>query len=111
MAQSNAALVEEGAAAAESLKDQAVKLHALVSKYRVAGQSRSSGYSSSGSQAAAPKPAHHAAPAVSHAKPAAKAAAPYAAPAPAASRPAPAPKAPPPPAPATSGNDNEWETF
>jgi methyl-accepting chemotaxis protein len=36
MAQSNAALVEEGAAAAESLKDQAVKLHALVGKYRVA---------------------------------------------------------------------------
>jgi methyl-accepting chemotaxis protein len=113
MAQSNAALVEEGAAAAESLKDQAVKLHALVSKYRVAGQSRSgySSRSSSGSQAAVPKPAHHAAPAVSHAKPAAKAAAPYAAPPPAAVRPAPAPKAPPPPATATSGNDNEWETF
>jgi methyl-accepting chemotaxis protein len=35
MAQSNAALVEEGAAAAESLKDQAVKLNELVSRYRV----------------------------------------------------------------------------
>jgi methyl-accepting chemotaxis protein len=35
MAQSNAALVEEGAAAAESLKDQAVKLHELVRRYRV----------------------------------------------------------------------------
>ncbi len=35
MAQSNAALVEQGAAAAESLKDQAVKLNELVSRYRV----------------------------------------------------------------------------
>ena len=37
MSQSNAALVEQGAAAAESLKDQAAKLAALVSKYKVVG--------------------------------------------------------------------------
>jgi methyl-accepting chemotaxis protein len=36
MSQSNAALVEQGAAAAESLKDQAVKLHQLVGRYQVA---------------------------------------------------------------------------
>jgi len=35
MSQSNAALVEQGAAAAESLKEQAVRLHQLVSRYRV----------------------------------------------------------------------------
>ncbi len=35
MAQSNAALVEQGAAAAESLKEQAVKLLHLVSRYQV----------------------------------------------------------------------------
>ncbi|PTT92876.1 hypothetical protein DBR42_01165 [Pelomonas sp. HMWF004] len=35
MAQSNAALVEQGAAAAESLKDQAVRLNELVGRYRV----------------------------------------------------------------------------
>nr|WP_315463437.1 methyl-accepting chemotaxis protein [uncultured Rhodoferax sp.] len=35
MSQSNAALVEQGAAAAESLKEQAVKLHQLVSRYQV----------------------------------------------------------------------------
>jgi methyl-accepting chemotaxis protein len=40
MAQSNAALVEQGAAAAESLKEQAVKLHQLVSRYRVGGAAR-----------------------------------------------------------------------
>ena len=112
MAQSNAALVEEGAAAAESLKDQAVKLHALVSKYRVMASSPSSSYASA-RPSAAPKSALRAAPAVSAAKPAASK--------PAASKPSPAPMAAraatpkaaplPAPAPATSGNDNDWETF
>ncbi len=40
MSQSNAALVEEGAAAAESLKEQAAKLASLVSKYQVPGMAR-----------------------------------------------------------------------
>jgi methyl-accepting chemotaxis protein len=100
MSQSNAALVEEGAAAAESLKDQAVKLHKLVSRYRVAGvvakraAPASSPVSSSTSKAPAaarPTPARAPAP-----RPAAKAA-----PAPS-SAPAPAPK---------ESNDGDWETF
>jgi methyl-accepting chemotaxis protein len=101
MSQSNAALVEEGAAAAESLKDQAVKLHKLVSRYRVSGvtpkrAAPASDHGSSASKApAAARPAPARAPAP---RPAAKAApAPSSAPAP-----APAPK---------ESNDGDWETF
>ena len=100
MSQSNAALVEEGAAAAESLKDQAVKLHKLVSRYRVAGvvAKRAAPASSPVSSGAkAPAPAARPAPARAPApRPAAKAA-----PAPS-STPAPAPK---------ESNDGDWETF
>jgi methyl-accepting chemotaxis protein len=96
MAQSNAALVEEGAAAAESLKEQAVKLHQLVGSYRVSKAPR---------MALAPSPALKkplaaAAPrAAAPRAPAPKPAAPVSAP--------PAPKAAA-PAPADSG---DWETF
>ncbi|MFN4115555.1 MAG: methyl-accepting chemotaxis protein [Inhella sp.] len=108
MSQSNAALVEEGAAAAESLKEQAVKLHQLVSRYRVAG---SAGHAPvrmmAGKPAAKPiaKPLAAAKKTATPAKPAAAAT-----PKPA-SVPAPPPKAAalrpaPPPA-----DDGDWETF
>jgi methyl-accepting chemotaxis protein len=109
MAQSNAALVEEGAAAAESLKDQAVKLHALVSKYKVAAE-----VGRSERKSAAPRaPLKRApSPAASMSRPAASAPKPAPTPAPTptpvasnptqASKPAPAP---------AQGNDNDWETF
>ncbi len=101
MSQSNAALVEEGAAAAESLKDQAVKLHKLVSRYRVAGVTpkRAAPAADHGISAIkAPAPARPAPSKAPTARPAAKA--------------APTPSPAPTPAPATSdNNDGDWETF
>jgi methyl-accepting chemotaxis protein len=100
MSQSNAALVEEGAAAAESLKEQAVKLHQLVSRYRVAERSAISYAPTPAPVAVARKPVAAAA------KPAAvaKAAAPRTATPPAAPKPAPRPAPPP-------ASDGDWETF
>jgi len=103
MTQQNAALVEESAAAAESLKEQAQRLVEAVSVFRVAG--------GESPRMAAPRPA---------ATP--RAAAPRAAPKPAAPKlatPRPAPpaaKAPPPaprpaPAPASATAEGDWETF
>ncbi|RVT86407.1 methyl-accepting chemotaxis protein [Inhella crocodyli] len=96
MSQSNAALVEEGAAAAESLKEQAVKLHQLVSRYRVEGSARRA------PAPAAPAPAPRPALAKASPKPVAR---PMPAPAP---RPAAAPT---PAAPAVAAADGDWETF
>jgi methyl-accepting chemotaxis protein len=108
MAQSNAALVEEGAAAAESLKEQAVKLHQLVSRYRVNGSSAAKGHASRPAAVAASPvsraPAKASTAPAPRAMPAAKVAA---APAP---RPAPSPSPSPSPRPA-AGSDDEWETF
>jgi methyl-accepting chemotaxis protein len=109
MTQQNAALVEESAAAAESLKDQAHRMTTVVAGYRLDGLSEVHNF------AAAP-PAHKpvAAKVIAKAaafkpagKPAArtaahKPAAPKAAPAPAASAPAPA---------AASGASDDWESF
>jgi len=53
MTQQNAALVEESAAAAESLKEQAGRLSETVSVFRVDASARAS------AQAAAAKPGHH----------------------------------------------------
>jgi len=112
MTQQNAALVEESAAAAESLKDQAHRMTTVVANYRLDGMS-DIGFAAPSAhvpvaakaiaKAAAPKPAAKAAakPATAAAKPAApKAAAMPAAPAPAAVAPAPA-----------SGASDEWESF
>jgi len=108
MSQSNAALVEQGAAAAESLKEQAVKLHQLVSRYRVAGGA------SYAPAAPVSKPAAKPPVAKSPAKPAklaVTAAKPAAAPRPAAAI-APPPKAAAPrPAPPPPADDGDWETF
>jgi methyl-accepting chemotaxis protein len=100
MSQSNAALVEEGAAAAESLKEQAVKLHQLVSRYRVDGTAPRT--SAPAPKAAAPSPR----PSVAKASPK-----PMTRPA-ATPKPAPRPVASPAPAPtAVAAADGDWETF
>jgi methyl-accepting chemotaxis protein len=96
MSQSNAALVEQGAAAAESLKEQAVKLHRLVSRYRVAGSSARA----PAPKAAAPTPTHRPTVAKAGPKP------PTVRPAP-----RPAPVATPPATAAPTAADGDWETF
>ena len=104
MTQQNAALVEESAAAAESLKEQAQRLVEAVAVFRVAG--------GESHRAAAPKPAPAFKPAapVAASKPAAAKAAPKAAaPRPAPAAPAATPRPAPAPAPATAEGD--WETF
>jgi len=106
MTQQNAALVEESAAAAESLKEQAQRLVEAVAVFRVAG-------SEPVRKASTPKPA----PATAMTKaPAAKIAAKPSSPAPkaaAAPKPAakPAPVAAPRPAPAPAAAEGDWETF
>ena len=108
MTQQNAALVEESAAAAESLKDQAHRMTTVVATYRLDGFGDVHNFAAAPAahkpvaakaiaKAAAQKPA---APVAAAAKPAApKAAAPAAA--------APAAVA----APAASGASDEWESF
>jgi methyl-accepting chemotaxis protein len=120
MTQQNAALVEESAAAAESLKEQAIKLAHVVSTFRLdPGQAAApvaapvpASASASGRSPipAAPKPAH--ASAADHAIARAKAqASPPAARSPApAPAPAPAPKPETPPA-APKADDGDWESF
>jgi methyl-accepting chemotaxis protein len=114
MTQQNAALVEESAAAAESLKEQAIKLASVVSTFRLAeGES-----SARGSSAGFAAPAHGSAAnqAIARAKAAgsapkpapARAAAPKAAPTPV--RTAPAATAAVSPAPSAGAGD-EWESF
>ena len=105
MTQQNAALVEESAAAAESLKDQAHRMTTLVSGYRVDGMDVGFGAAPK-HQAAATKAIAKAAAPVARPVVAAKPAAPKAAPAPAAAIAMPAPVAP-----AASGPSDDWESF
>ncbi|MFG6440675.1 methyl-accepting chemotaxis protein [Roseateles sp. LKC17W] len=106
MTQQNAALVEESAAAAESLKEQAQRLIEAVSVFRVSGHQTQA--------QARPATVRPAPPAVK--PPAPAPAASRAAKAPA-SRPAPAkpaattPVRPPPPAAAPAADSGDWETF
>ncbi|MFO1228680.1 methyl-accepting chemotaxis protein, partial [Roseateles sp.] len=127
--QQNAALVEEGAAAAMSLRDQAQSLVAAVAGFKLSSSERSVGLSSAKSPSSsssssapskttgkssytppAPAKASSAAPAP---KPTATASSPAAAaPRPVAASPAAAPKAAPAPAVAAATSDtDEWETF
>ena len=110
MTQQNAALVEESAAAAESLKDQAHRMTTVVANYRLDGMA-DIGFAAAPSahvpvaakaiaKAAAPRPAPKAA--AKRATAAAKPVAPKAAPAPVAAAPAPA---------AASGASDDWESF
>ncbi|MFG6465542.1 methyl-accepting chemotaxis protein [Roseateles sp. BYS87W] len=102
MTQQNAALVEESAAAAESLKEQAQRLVEAVAVFRVSGHETATRAAPSPSRSTAASTA----PKAASARPAATPRAPAtAAPRASAPRPAPAPAAP---APADDGN---WETF
>jgi methyl-accepting chemotaxis protein len=112
MTQQNAALVEESAAAAESLKEQAQRLVEAVAVFRVAG--------GESHRAPAPRPALAPAPAAvpkaipkvvpKPAAPAPKAAA-APRPAPPAAKPAPVNAPRPAPAPAPAAEEGDWETF
>jgi len=103
--QQNAALVEESAAAAESLKEQARQLAEVVATFRL-----EAGAEAAPAVAAAPRAPVVSAPSRDKpaAKPAAKA---VSAPRPSARAPAPAPTPAPTPAPAAAGHDGDWETF
>ena len=103
MTQQNAALVEESAAAAESLKDQAHRMTTVVANYRLDGASEANfGASTPAYKPVAAKAIAKAASYKPAAKPAAyKPAAPKAAPAPVAAA----------PAPAASGASDDWESF
>ena len=108
MTQQNAALVEESAAAAESLKDQAHRMTTVVANYNLGGVSDVHSFAAA---PAAHKPA--AAKVIAKAaayKPNAVAARPVAAAKPAAPKAAPAPVASA-PAPAASGASDDWESF
>ena len=119
MTQQNSALVEESAAAASSMREQATQLAAAVSVFKVHGSLHATPVhrpASSVKKAVAPVARPVAAPAVKHAPVAAVKRTPVAAPArPAASGPvarslaAPAAKAKPAAAPA--GGEGEWESF
>ena len=121
MTQQNAALVEESAAAAESLKEQAQRLVEAVAVFRVSAHDSATAAKPAAAPKAAPTPAppaqaQPAAKAMPAAKPKATAPAsrtpPKAAPAPAAqpAASAPAPRPAPAPAPATTA-EGDWETF
>ncbi len=113
MTQQNASLVEESAAAAESLKDQAHRMTTVVANYRLDGLSDAASFAAipahkpAAAKAIAKAAAHKPVPRkFTAAKPvAAKPVAPKAAPAPA----SPAAAAPPPAA--TSGASDDWESF
>jgi methyl-accepting chemotaxis protein len=92
MTQQNAALVEESAAAAESLKEQAQRLAQVVGTFRLDDK--------------APAPAPSPKPAAALAAPATRVHTPAPVSAPVPARPAPAPAKTPAPA-----GDDEWETF
>jgi uncharacterized phage infection (PIP) family protein YhgE len=102
MTQQNAALVEQSAAAAESLKDQAHRMTTVVASFRVDGSVQAAPVARIEPRPApAAKPVAAAAPKAPAAKPVAK---PVAAAKPA---PAPAPVA----APVAAGATDEWESF
>ncbi|MBB6557424.1 methyl-accepting chemotaxis protein [Acidovorax soli] len=109
MTQQNAALVEESAAAASSLRDQAQRLAEVVSVFNVGYQQPAAAPAPRRAPVAAPRPVAAPAPKVAAPTAAArKLQAPKAttAPAPAkASTPAPTPKA------AAKGSDDDWESF
>ncbi|MDR7334074.1 methyl-accepting chemotaxis protein [Roseateles asaccharophilus] len=110
MTQQNAALVEESAAAAESLREQSGRMTEVIGVFKLGGAAhRAVAAKAPAAKAPAPKPAAAAKPAAKVAAKPAAAAKPVAA-APKAATPAPvaAPKAAPAPAPA---DDGDWETF
>jgi len=107
MTQQNAALVEESAAAAESLREQAQRLVEAVTVFRIAGGEphRVSAPRPAPAPVLAPKPAPKAA------APAPKATAAAPRRAPPAAKPAPVSAPRPAPAPAPAAQEGDWETF
>ena len=114
MTQQNAALVEQSAAAAQSLRDQATRLAQVVGTFRLNSQSAAVQTAPSFSAPPRSEPARRVAPSLARpvtAAPAKAAALPK--PAPAAAK-ATAPVAPPAPAAkaaTTSGSEGDWESF
>ena len=111
MTQQNSALVEESTAAADSLREQAMKLTQVVALFRVNGSTSAPAPAPASRPAAAPRPA--VAPAVRAATPRPALAKAPAAPRPAAPSTAPAAALPPKassPKPAADSND-DWESF
>ena len=111
MTQQNAALVEESAAAAESLKDQAQRLAEVVSRFRLAG-----GASAPATRPATVSPSRPAHKPATAARPTpatttARAAAPAAAPRAAATAPAPSPTHAPASTASTAAAGGDWESF
>ena len=114
MTQRNAALVEESAAAASAMRDQAQHLAEVIAVFKVGGAMTTS-------SVVRPAPAPRTATSTNRARPAAPAvAAPPAKPRPAVSAArsasvprvaAPAPRLAAAPAPKAPGNDDDWETF
>ena len=103
MTQQNAALVEESAAAAQSLREQADQLAQVVSRFKVQGGMVASAAPPRRPPVAAPAPVSPARPAVSKPAPAPRLKA--------ASAPVPAPSKPTAPATATQGSEDDWESF
>ncbi|MDT7836595.1 methyl-accepting chemotaxis protein [Aquabacterium sp. OR-4] len=112
MTQQNAALVEESAAAAESLKSQADRLASMVATFRAdASPATASAPPAAPVRAAAATVSHRPAPAPAPARAAAASPAPRAAAAAAPAAPRPAAKPAAAPATATANGDTDWETF
>jgi len=113
MTQQNAALVEESAAAAESLKDQAHRLSQVVGVFRLSDDAAPAAYAQAPRPTAAPKPPAATASAAAKSKSTAAAKRP---PATAGTKthkpaPAPAPVAAPAPAKSSGGGEGDWESF
>ena len=113
MTQQNAALVEESAAAAESLKDQAHRMTTVVAGYRLDGLGDIGAFAAPSAHVPAAAKAIAKASSFKPAagKAASKAAAKPVAAKPVAARPAPAPVAPAPAPAAASGASDDWESF
>ncbi|MEJ6005768.1 methyl-accepting chemotaxis protein [Paucibacter sp. AS339] len=113
MTQQNAALVEESAAAAESLKDQAQRLTEVVSVFRLSSNEGQGQRSISHTPAKASAGAKAGASFKSTSKPASKPMSAHkaAAPKPAAASPAPRPPAPPAPAASDKDDNGDWQSF
>ena len=116
MTQQNAALVEESAAAASSLRDQAQRLAEVVSVFNVGHQPAAHSPAPRApapkvaAPARAPSPSRPAASLATATQPA-RAAAPAAQTAPALKAPAPRPATKAPPAAPSKGSDEDWESF
>ncbi len=119
MTQQNAALVEEAASAAESLKEQSSRLAAAISVFRLQGGTTASPAPAprpaAGTKPAPPRAAPAPAPKTTRAPTPATSAPPRAKPAvrsaPPASPPAAAPRSAPAPKPAEPVSEGDWETF